>query len=63
MPWIRHNGNYPTGYGNTDETLADRLFSAESRREADRIAREDGHDSAEDAVKWLADRSEDGWVG
>lgn len=61
--WGRRGSEYPTGYGEKDEELAHRLFNAISKREAQQIAREDGHDSVEDAVQWLVDRSAGGWVG
>lgn len=59
----RRDDDYPLGYGDLDEILAHRLFSATSAREADQIAQEDGHQDAEAAIKWLAERSPGGWVG
>lgn len=63
MSWIKHGGNYPTGYGDADKKLADRVFNAPTRREADAAAKADGLKNAEDAAAWLAERSESGWVG
>lgn len=63
MSWVSHDGNYPTGYGEEDKDLADRVFNAPSRREADEVARQDGLRDAEDAARWLVMRSEGGWVG
>lgn len=63
MSWLRHDGNYPTGAGDLDRNLADRLFNASSKRAADSEAVKDGLKDAEDAVDWLVSRSEHGWVG
>lgn len=64
MSWIFHNGNYPTGSGDADGELADRIFNAPTRGAAVEAAREDGAASVEDAVDWLVSRSDGGtWVG
>jgi hypothetical protein len=60
MPWIDHDGNYPTGYGEADKSLADRVFNAPTKDAADAEAAKDGLQNAEDAVGWLASRSESG---
>lgn len=50
--------NVPEGYGEKDKKLSDDLGKARSPEEADKIAREDGHENAEDAINnWLAPRS------
>lgn len=77
-PWIRHDGNYPRGLGEADGQLADGIFNARSRREAEAVVAaqnqgrqphtdDDGHriglTGVEDAVDWLVSRSEGDWVG
>lgn len=61
MSWIRHDGNYPTGF--EDEDIADAVFNAPTKREADAAARKFGLKDAEDAIKWCVERSPEGWVG
>ena len=47
----------PKGYGELDRRLARKLDKAKSEKEADRIARDEGLEDAEDARKWLRERS------
>lgn len=47
----------PAGYGARDRRLAERLAAAASAAEADKIARDAGHEDAADARQWLAERS------
>jgi hypothetical protein len=55
--WFPGLGQDENGYGLEDRVLADDLRKASTREEADRRAREDGLKDADDAVKWLKDRS------
>lgn len=45
------------GYGDKDRELADALRSASTKKEADEIAKADGHKDAADAADWLKGRS------
>lgn len=45
------------GYGPKDRKLAEDLAKATSKAQADKIARDDGHNDAQDARAWLKDRS------
>lgn len=50
-------GHADNGIGRKDKALADALRAARNDEEADRIARNDGHRNATDAVLWLQERS------
>ena len=54
---IRGLGSSENGSGERDRQLADALRSASGPEAADRIARDDGHEDAADAVAWLKGRS------
>lgn len=76
-PWIRHDGNYPKGYGDADGKLADKIFNVPTRAEAEKAVaagnpvpphtddagRRIGLTGVEDAVDWLVGRSDGDWVG
>ncbi len=57
--WIRHDGNYPRGYGEADAALADALFGARTQAEAEAAVAEHGQGlgGIQDAIDWLASRS------
>jgi len=50
-------GGSASGYGDSDQRMADALRSAGSKQEADQIARDNGLRDAGDAADWLEERS------
>jgi len=54
---ILRPGKSDNGYGQLDRTMADALRAARSTEEADKIARENGLEDAQDAASWLKERS------
>jgi len=57
MAWNNNKKPVPAGYGQPDRKLAADLSKAASRKDADQIARDDGHKDADAALRWLEGRS------